>query len=143
MLKQEYQMSNLANEMSRQIELGKLTQVTVAERSEIDQTQISEWLNARRSTITPKQLAQLAPALSDEPRDNALLYAAHLKDELIGPNRDLVEISIKSIGELKDKAVRTTAIEDALCWITAEVGRNRTMRQWLIAFHKLMGCPKP
>lgn len=133
-------MSNLADEINRQIDAKSLTQMEVAERAGISQSQISKWTRGEQTSLDSEQLAALAKALSTDVEDHAALVKAHLLDEKFGPGAELVEVALIHASALKDKPKPRSKGERAMVWLSQERLRNPELNEMLIDLARLLGA---
>lgn len=133
-------MSNLADEINRQIDHHKLTQAQVAMRAGFSQGQISKWTRSDQVSIDAEQLAALAKALSNDVEDHAALVRAHLLDEKFGPGAELVEVALIHASVLSDKPKPRSKGERAMAWLAQERLRNPELNEMLIDLARLLGA---
>lgn len=119
-------MSYFGGALTELLERKNLKAVKLAEMSGVSQPMISRLCSGDQVWISPEDLTAIAKHASDDPRDRAGLIKAHLLDECNGPGADLLEISIRGVGELRD--VARTIIP-----LRAEAEANfAALREWYV-----------
>jgi transcriptional regulator with XRE-family HTH domain len=88
-------MSYLADAITGLMRQHELTsQVELARKANVDPGTLSRWINGLQTTISDQDLARLANAFSDEPKDHAKLVVARMLDVREGPGSELVSVHV-------------------------------------------------
>lgn len=133
-------MSNLADEIERQLNAQSLTAIEVAKRSNISPAQLSKWVRSEQTSISKEQLDALAPALSRDLQNQASLVRAHLLDEKYGPGSELVDVVLIGKGALQDRPANQSKAEKAMTFLMEERLTNRDLNELLIDLAKVLGA---
>lgn len=105
-----------------------MTAAKLSELSGVGEPMISRYRKGDQKWVSPDDLASLAKAISDDPRDRAGLIKAHLLDECTGPSSELIEIGIRGVGELRDVPGNAAGIR-----LRKEAEENfAAIREWYI-----------
>lgn len=99
-------MTNFATKLEEMLQRKKMKPVELARAAGLPPSTISRWLNLERASVSEKDLASAALALSNNPRDHAELLRARMLDLCRGPGSDLIEVSIdgRRINSLREAA---------------------------------------
>lgn len=136
-------MSFLSEELERQMARARIPDrswVRVAETIQVSTSQIYKWVRGEQTHISPEHLDGIAKYLSDDLEDHAQLVVAHLFDEKFGSGSELVHISIKSRGELRDKPRPKSRGERAIHFLAESRIENRDVNEMLIDLARCLGA---
>ena len=90
------------SDVLRELMLQKgIKNVDLARSTGIDQATISRWLNGGQKSISDEDLERVCRTLSSDPREQAQIVAARMRDVQTGPGSQLVKLSIGE-DELKE-----------------------------------------
>lgn len=89
-------MSNLAEAIQRLMEKNEVRfAVELARRTGIEEATISRWRNGIQISISDEDLEKLARAITSDPKQQAELVAARMRDVCHGPGAELVSVQIE------------------------------------------------
>lgn len=131
-------MSYFGEELTKQMELKKVTGIELASRTSISSAQISKWTRGEQTSLNEPQLSVMQAALGDDAHDHARLVLAHLLDERFGLNSELVEVSVRDTGEMRDYTRPRSKGEAAIAFLSVERVRNRELNDLLIDLARLL-----
>ncbi len=133
-------MSFLSDELERQITAHDITGLELADRTGISSSQIYNWIKSVQVSITEDRLKLLQAALSDDPRDHAMLVMAHLLDEKFGFQHELITIDIKESAGLKDHQRRMAKGEKAIHYLAELRLKSKDCNDLLVDLAKILGA---
>lgn len=131
-------MSYFSEELVRQMTTKNVTGIRLADLTGFSASQISNWTRGEQTTINEQQLSVIQAALGDDAHDHARLVLAHLLDEKFGLNSDLVEVTVRDAGEMRDYVRPSSKGEAALAFLAGERVRNRELNDLLIDLARLL-----
>jgi transcriptional regulator with XRE-family HTH domain len=88
-------MSYFGDALDELLKKANMTGADLARATGISTGAISKWRTGEQTYISEEDLTTVSTALTQGKRDHAELLLAHLKDECIGPAKQLIEINIK------------------------------------------------
>jgi transcriptional regulator with XRE-family HTH domain len=87
-------MSNLSTTLQSLLERKSMSPAELSRASGVAEPKISRWLNDTQTYISDDDLESLALQISTNSRERAELVVARLKDNLVGPGSEYVNITI-------------------------------------------------
>jgi DNA-binding Xre family transcriptional regulator len=87
-------MSYLATVLSDLMISKGLRNVDLATKAGIDPATITRWRSGEQISISDEDLEKVATVISDDPREQAELIVARMKDVCIGPGSEFINIDI-------------------------------------------------
>lgn len=136
-------MSYFGEELTRQMTAKSVTGLQLAARIGLSAAQVSKWTRGEQTSVDDVQLSAIQRALSDDPHDHARLVLAHLLDEKFGLHHSLVEVSMRSDFEVKDRPRHRSKGDAAIEFLAEERVRNPELNDMLIDLARLLQPAKP
>jgi len=131
-------MSYFSEELSRQMTSKAVNGQQLAARIGLSAAQVSKWTRGEQTSIDDVQLSAIQRALGDDPHDHARLVLAHLLDEKFGLHHELVDVSVRDDGALRDRPRHRSKGEAAMEFLAAERVRNPELNDMLIDLARLL-----
>ena len=87
-------MSYFASEMTRLMDIRKMSPADVFRVTGIAESTLSRWLNDKQKRCSPADLERLCHCLGRNTREQAGLIRARLLDQCYGPGAELIHIQV-------------------------------------------------
>lgn len=141
-------MSFLATALTDLMARRGMKNVELANKTGIDPATITRWKNGEQVSITDEDLVKVAEALSDEPREQAEVVAARMKDVCLGPGSQLIELHISGSPEMRNSAgpyivPLPPKVERAFEILREAVTKDKATRDTLIGLANILSKGDP
>lgn len=138
-------MSYLSHALNELMTEAGIRNVELSRKTKIDQPTISRWRRGEQVSINDEHLQAIAKALTPDPRKQAKLVVARMRDVCYGPGAELVEIRLAG-QTLREEPIHygtklPPQLERAFEIIRGNVNHDDDLRDILIALANLFDKP--